>query len=238
VGKFRQPAALELTLYSLLVAPIPRAFRLPRLIIVRDGPLNRLPFEALRDSGGHYLVQSQTVLYAPSSTTSYVLRAQRRPMTPFAFLGIGGIPYRSPSPTASSAGVGSLFSFLLRGLDSLAGVHFGNLPTTRQEVIEAGRVFGASRSVLLIGSKATKAAFEREPLGEFSIIHFAAHAVTTPRFPERSALVLVRAPYSDDDCLKARGSSLSTRWNSLTKPCERDATHKWKRRLGLFRASE
>jgi CHAT domain-containing protein len=197
---------IESSLYSVLLAPIPERFRLSHLIIIPDGQLNRLPFEALRDPTGDYLVRSHVVFYAPSATTLYILRTQRPPTAPqMAFLGVGGISYQPSTLVASNAGISGLLSSVLRGFDDLAGVHLNNLPATRQEIIDASRALGARSSVLLIGNNATKTAFEHEPLGDFSIIHFAAHAVAVPKFPERSALILGRAPHSrDDGLLQAR----------------------------------
>jgi tetratricopeptide (TPR) repeat protein len=95
---------IESTLYSLLLAPMPKRFRLSRVIIVPDGQLNRLPFEALRDPSGDYLVRSHVVFYAPSATTLYILRTQHRPTAPqMAFLGVGGVSYQPSTLVASSA---------------------------------------------------------------------------------------------------------------------------------------
>lgn len=202
IGSKTKAAPVEAALYSLLLAPIPKAFRLSNLIVVPDGQLNRLPFEALRDSSGQYLVRSDVVSYAPSATTLYILRTQHRAATPrMAFLGVGGVPYQPATLEASTARIGDLFSSVLRGIAELAGVHPDNLPATRQEIIDASRALGQQRSVLLVGTDATKVAFEREPLSNFSIIHFAAHAISTPKFPERSALILGRTLHSKDDGL-------------------------------------
>lgn len=202
VGSPEKATPIETSLYSELVAPIPEAFLSPDLIIVPDGPLNRLPLETLRDRSGHYLIRSHVVFYAPSATTFYILRSQHRPTAPqMAFLGVGGVTYQPSTLLASNAGIDGLLSSVLRGFDDLAGVHLDNLPATREELIDASRALGQRKSVLLIGARATKTAFEAEPLGDFKIIHFAAHAIATPQFPERSALILGRAPRSNDDGL-------------------------------------
>jgi CHAT domain-containing protein len=198
----QQAARIEADLYSLLFAPIPKTLLLPRLIIVPDGTLNRLPFEALREPGGHYLIRSHVVFYAPSATTLYILRNQRQPTPPqMAFLGVGGVDYQPSTLVVNRAEIGGLLSSVLRGLDDFAGVRLDDLPATRQELIDASRVLGARNSVLLTGHNVAKTAFVHESLGDFSIIHFAAHAVATPKFPERSALILGRTPHSNDDGL-------------------------------------
>lgn len=195
-------APMEKVLYSELVAPIPEKFWTSNLIIAPDGQLNRLPFEALRNGSGDYLIRSHIVFYAPSATTLYILRTQHRPATTkMAFLGLGGIRYAPSALVTNSTEVGDLLSSVLRGFDDLVGIQLDDLPATRQEVVDASDALGQRNSVLLIGNHATKPAFEREPLSEFSIIHFAAHAIATPRFPERSALILGRTPHSKDDGL-------------------------------------
>lgn len=195
-------ARIEKLLYSELVAPIPKRFRASDLIIIPDGELNRFPFEALRDGGGDYLIRSHVVFYAPSATTLYILRTQHRPITmKMAFLGVGGVRYQPSTLVASSAEISGLLSSVRRGFDDLVGIQLDDLPATRQEVVDASQALGQRNFVLLIGNRATKTAFELQPLSEFSIIHFAAHAIATPKFPERSALVLGRALHSKDDGL-------------------------------------
>src|SRR5262245_3683159 len=46
-------------LYDSLIAPVPEADKATRFIIAPDGILNLLPFEALRDSKGQYLLRSK-----------------------------------------------------------------------------------------------------------------------------------------------------------------------------------
>lgn len=101
VGSPEKATSIETSLYSELVAPIPEAFLSPDLIIVPDGPLNRLPFGTLRDRSGHYFIRSHVVFYAPF----YILRSQRRPTAPqMAFLGVGGVTYQPSTLLASNVG--------------------------------------------------------------------------------------------------------------------------------------
>ena len=54
-------------LYRLLLAPFAESLRsVTRLAIVPDGPLWRVPFQALIDGKGHFLIESVEVSYAPS----------------------------------------------------------------------------------------------------------------------------------------------------------------------------
>ena len=86
----------------------------------------------------------------------------------------------------------------------LAGHPLRNLPNTRDEVIEAGEALGG-KSVELLGSNATETAFKKELLGQFKIIHIAAHGIASAQFPDRAALVLGEdSTKRDDGLLQAR----------------------------------
>lgn len=65
----QRAAQIEGTLYSMLIDPIPKTFRTKHLIIVPDQELNTLPYEALHNVAGDYLLRSHVVFYAPSATT-------------------------------------------------------------------------------------------------------------------------------------------------------------------------
>ena len=61
-------------LYAFLVQPIPETSAGKRFIVAPDGILNLLPFEALQDSQGQYLLTSTVISYAPSATVLDALR--------------------------------------------------------------------------------------------------------------------------------------------------------------------
>lgn len=58
------------TLYEILIA---QAARLQRrhVVIVPDGPIARIPFAALIDNAGHYLIESASIAYARSSLSEH-----------------------------------------------------------------------------------------------------------------------------------------------------------------------
>ncbi|HEV2418030.1 MAG TPA: CHAT domain-containing protein [Terriglobia bacterium] len=188
-------------LFSLLVAPVPTSLRPERLIVVPDGALDDLPFEALQDSSGHYLLQSDIISYAPSVTVLCYLRGRRPVREPqLAFLGVGAVPYDYEAKPAGRHG--RLMHFLARGVYDLSGKHLYDLPSTQRELTDADAALGHPRqTVLLTGTEATAAGFEAEPLANFKIIHFAVHGLARPDFPERSALVLGRVPHSNKNGL-------------------------------------
>ena len=188
-------------LYDLLLGPVGQLPRTARLTIVPDGTLWRLPIETLRGPDGKYILQSHTVSYAPSSTVLYYLRTLRRPVEPqMAFLGIGSVPY-DLEPKEGGPGRG-IMRAVSRGIYDVSGTHLYRLPASRQEVIGAERSLNhPNLSVLLLDANATESKFKSQPLGNFKILHFAVHGVSSPQFPERAALILGRDPNAIDDGL-------------------------------------
>ncbi len=188
-------------LFSLLLAPVPDSLRPQRLVIVPDGALDDLPFEALQSPSGRYLVQSHVISYSPSVTVLSYLRNRKPTHEPqLAFLGIGAVPYDYEAKNTGAGG--NLIHFLSRGAYDLSSGHLYDLPATRTELIEARQALGhPNRTVLLMGTAATEARFEAQPLSNFKVIHFAVHGLSTPNFPERSALILGRDPHSHQNGL-------------------------------------
>ena len=202
--KSMQPGSeLAWQLYGLLIKPLPKGTPKLRLVIVPDGKLYFLPFESLQDQKGRYVLFSSVITYAPSATVLCALRTEpKRHVATRAFIGVGGIPYEPRSTLlARLARPSTVSGRVLRGLYDFAGVHFENLPHTREEVLSVQREIGTKTSVVLLGLDATETAFKAQPLGEFRIIHLATHSVSSTQFPERSALVLGRDPGSPDDGL-------------------------------------
>jgi CHAT domain-containing protein/tetratricopeptide (TPR) repeat protein len=189
-------------LYRLLVEPIPEAKMATRLIIAPDGVLNLLPFEALRDQRGEYLLKSRVISYVPSGTILDALRRGKAvARAPRPLLAVGDVAYenqggagrRIPAP-------GTVRGRVLRGMADLSGLRLHDLPQTRQEVEEIARIVGPE-SVILLGKDATETSFKKEPLDQFRVLHLAVHGFADAQYPERSALVLGIDPKSDDDGL-------------------------------------
>ncbi len=176
-------------LYRALLKDIPEAPKKERLVIVPDGRLHLLPFDALVDGTGRYLVYFHTITYAPSASAMYLVNS----MTPHqpaqqALLAVGGIPYDQ------TAGLNQLAK--MRGYtdDALA-----SLPASKEEVLAADAAFHTGANTLLIGPTATKSAFEDSDLDQYAIIHLAVHGVANEKHPDRAALILLSNSSSGDD---------------------------------------
>ena len=189
-------------LYALLMKPILETQSATRLIIAPEGILNLVPFEALRDLQGEYLLQSHVISYVPSGTILDALRRiARRQIAPRMLLAVGDVPYETQvSAAPRSRASGSSIRTIERGSADLSGIELHNLPQTREEVEEIGRLFGQD-AVVLLGKDATETAFKSEPLDQFRILHLAVHGLADTQYPERSALVLGIDPTSGDDGL-------------------------------------
>lgn len=146
-----------------------------RLIVVPDGPLHHVPFEALR-AGERFLVETHEVAMAPSATTLRLLRERPVAIASDAFLGVG-----DPVPRPGDA-------------------EFPSLPFSRLELEEVAGLFTGRNSRILAGATATKPAVRSLDLDRYRFIHFATHAWYDSEVPRRSGLKLsaVRAEDPDD----------------------------------------
>ncbi len=166
-----------------------------RLVVIPDGKLHLLPFDALKDTKGKYVLESYVVTYAPSATVLDLLRkARSSDKAELNFLGVGGVSYSSKAFAAVDRGPGVADFF---GIDPVA---FSNLPGSRQEVTSiAGMVPRPSK--VLVGAAATEANFKSQELSAYRVIHLAVHGVSSPQFPDRAALVLGNSAASGEDGL-------------------------------------
>jgi CHAT domain-containing protein len=171
-----------------------------RLVIVPDGKLHLLPFDALSDEHGKYVLESQTVTYSPSATVIALLRQTPRiDRAKKSFLGVASGAY---SGTTLAAAVRSAESS--GGLFDVTPVTFSDLPGSKQEVASVAGMLSGPQKVLLEAS-ATESNFKALPLGDYRIIHLAVHGVASPQFPDRTALVLgTSGATGQDGLLQAR----------------------------------
>jgi CHAT domain-containing protein len=176
-------------LYDALIRPIPEAQQKQDLVVIRDGQLHLAPFDAFIDTDGRYVVETHTVVYAPSATSFCLLTTERRRPHEFlhTLLAVGGITYNVGELKQVSA---------TRGYEPNA---FQDLPASREEVLAVESAFHDRRNTLLIGSSATKTAFKRAGLADYRIIHLAVHGFSNSTYPDRAALVFLSDPAAGED---------------------------------------
>lgn len=167
-----RPAAEQL--YQTLLAPLGPLEE--SLVVVPDGPIARLPLEALIPPGQPPLGATRTITYAPSASVSLALaRASPPPSRDRAMLAVGNpaLPWAS-APADTSARAGSL----------------DPLPFAEDEARAIHHLFRAQTSDLLVGRRATPERWHAREPGRYRYLHFAAHAIVDDRQPDRTRVAL------------------------------------------------
>ncbi|UCF81329.1 MAG: CHAT domain-containing protein [Acidobacteriota bacterium] len=185
------------------------------LFIVPDGILTYVPFEALADERGRYLLDRFTMTYAPSaSVLADILQEQAKGPAAdagrkTAFLGVGDPVFSESGKSTQEEhekqekqekpeegeGEGGGDSFpdepaTLRGLYEEEGYSFARLPYTGVEVEAVAELFGSGEEDVLLRGRAREEEIKRRDLAKYEIIHFATHGVVDEEFPPRSGVVL------------------------------------------------
>ncbi|ANM29311.1 hypothetical protein ABI59_06455 [Acidobacteria bacterium Mor1] len=164
-----------------------------RLLIVPDGPLQRLPFHALREGPESApLARRYAIGVAPSISTWMRLRN-----TP-SEAGNAVLALADPELRAEQSETSSLRAW---SLDRVGGL--GSLPHARREAAAAVRRLG-SGSELHTGASASEHLIKTEDLTGFRMIHFAAHALLDDSHPERASLLLTPGDPGEDGLLQVR----------------------------------
>jgi CHAT domain-containing protein len=177
--------------YDAIIRPLGLKSTQTRLVVVPDGPLYRIPFDALVRQGRR-LNDDIEVSLAPSGTVLALLRGMRAAS--------GDIPYLGIGVGAARGGSGS---GIHRGVYDAELSALPELQAAAEEARTIGQLFGR-QSVLLTGDRATEIEFKQQPLQRARVIHFAAHAVTSTKYPDRSALVFRTGVPGEDGLLQAR----------------------------------
>lgn len=163
------------------------------LVVIPDGSLHLVPFGALMDEQGAYVESRLTVSAAPSATIYYTLRTAAKRATPSKpFLGVAYSATGAGQPTVKNRDMADLRAANLKPLQ------FG-----REEISEAAKAMGPG-SVTLEGGGSSEAALKSQPLGDFKVLHFAAHGVSSESEPDRAALVLLPGRDTEDGLWQAR----------------------------------
>lgn len=190
-------------LYRLLLDPISVAQSVRRIVIVPDGKLHGLPFDALIDSSGTLVVERRVITYAPSASVNFLLtRSSRSGVSEPGkeLFAVGGVKYGGDAML-------DRLRLALRGgslFEPDAPEALPSLPGTSKEISEIVPL-AADGADSLTGDNATEAAVKAANLSEYSAIHFAVHASIDEQFPDRSALRLAKdSGPRQDGLLQAR----------------------------------
>jgi CHAT domain-containing protein/Flp pilus assembly protein TadD len=148
-----------------------------RLLISPDGSLNLIPFEALVDEQGRYLVQRVAVQYLTAGRDLLRLQVKRSNRT--APLVIADPLFGDPDASAPKLISQSRRRSVTAGRD-LSTLYFAPLPGTAQEAEAIRNLF--PDAVVLTGREATKAALRR--VNAPSILHIATHGFFLDESPQ------------------------------------------------------
>ncbi|HEV3332363.1 MAG TPA: CHAT domain-containing tetratricopeptide repeat protein [Bryobacteraceae bacterium] len=174
---FRATAA---RLYQVVLGPAtPYLKGKTQLVIVPDGVLWELPFQALVDPAGRYLLDDAAVSYAPSLTAlkamMEVKKERRRTPGKMQLLAMG-------NPTWGRGEVERVKAIYRD--ESL-----GSLPLAETEVARLGRIYGEDRSHVYIGREARESRFKTEA-ADSNVLHLATHGILNNASPLYSYLLL------------------------------------------------
>jgi CHAT domain-containing protein len=182
--------ALGAALFDSAVTALPQAIN--SIVVIPDGRLYRVPFDALRMTDNRYVVERFAVTVAPSAAVVATLwqRARERNSTPverpmrllafgdpaFAHRDVAGIaaPQEAAAETYHSA------------FDSAGGLQ--RLKASGGEARLVARF--ASEAEVRLGEQASAAYLKRAALEHIRVIHFATHALVDERTAARTALAL------------------------------------------------
>jgi len=176
-----KPAAQAL--YRRLLGPASALIRRKkRLVIVPDGALWELPFQALVNPAGRHVIEDAAVFYAPSLTAAREMLVYPRGKTDSS---------RTLLALGAPAATGNLPA----------------LPQAESEVRQIEEMYGRS-GAMLTGKQALKERW-KEMAPEYRILHLATHGVLDGNNPLYSYLVMSRAPGSSEDSMLTAREILS-----------------------------
>ena len=157
-----------------------------RLIIVPDGPLWELPFQALLVGKGESAASAGTLLeecpvsFAPSLTFLARTPAAAWTQVPRLFA-VGNPALRTPAPDAVLADEASR-----------------PLPDAERQVRALAAFYGPEHSQVLVGADARETAVKQQ-VADGDILHFATHGILNDTAPMYSRLVLAQTDLAPDE---------------------------------------
>ncbi|HEX2099352.1 MAG TPA: CHAT domain-containing protein [Candidatus Synoicihabitans sp.] len=200
---------------QVLIAPIePRLTGIRRLILFPDRGLYFVPFEALRDSSGRYLIEQRDVRYSQSAAVWSLLNRRRYPTERQHFLGMGGALYHAMQEAAApltdatrhvqlqvqaqrNAALGASQREVYAALFGSEAMTY--LPGSLIEVQVLAKLF--PNATVFTGDDMTENRLKEMArdgsLSKFRILHLATHGFAVPEAPELSGVAMSIFPTSE-----------------------------------------
>jgi CHAT domain-containing protein len=177
-----------------------------RLIIVPDGALNYLPFEALRTPLGKFMIEKYDISYIPSANVLKSLQERTYGARKKTLLAMGGAQYAATSgetnPVKSLADVEKLRLKVLTDLESNKPVQYAYralgyqkmnyLPGTLTEVQGIKNSIPTTDVVSgdAMQESLIKAMSKRGELASYRVLHFATHGWVVPMMDALSGIAM------------------------------------------------
>lgn len=203
---WQKAAELSRTLFG----PVAQQLGSKRLLIVADGALQYLPFEALpapetvkQSEGGPAtselvpLAIRHEVVYLPSAATLITLRreaAARLHPAPKALFVFADPVFDKGDPRVKTLNtppdIAGGSSARLATIKDTGGINFPRLPSTRQEAEVIASLIPADARAVATDFAANRATALSAELERYRIVHIASHSVVNSQHPELSGIVL------------------------------------------------
>ncbi|HEY3026674.1 MAG TPA: CHAT domain-containing tetratricopeptide repeat protein [Pyrinomonadaceae bacterium] len=204
-------------LYKAVVEPAASVIGEKRLLVVADGALNYVPFEAMVKSAEGtdyaslgYLVKTNEIVYAPSASVIAAIRQQRNKTAGKSFLLVADPVFNSNDPrakgtvtasaeaTAEARGLGlesaveDVAGESAQSSSSAQGLQLARLAGTRAEAEQIGQLVKKSggQSDLWLDLKASEDDVKSHDIQNYRVIHFATHGLLNADRPQFTGLVL------------------------------------------------
>jgi CHAT domain-containing protein/predicted negative regulator of RcsB-dependent stress response len=212
VGAF---ATASNALYKTAVEPASSLIGDKRLLVIADGALNYVPFEALVTASGGadysalpYLVKTNEIVYAPSASVVSVIRKQSVKPTGKNVLLVADPVFNSNDPRSKGATVAAVGTADTRGLGLASaltdvagtpsnqtpatGLQLARLTGTRTEADEIAKLTRASGGTadVWLDLQANEASVQTKDLKNYRVVHIATHGLLNAERPQFTGLVL------------------------------------------------
>jgi CHAT domain-containing protein/tetratricopeptide (TPR) repeat protein len=158
-----------------------------KLLIVPDGILYYLPFEALIHKG-KYLLEDYEISYMPAASmlgSEPDLKSSSTEQGKMELLAFGDSVFRQESNASATRGRQQIKP----ALRAFQDFRLSALPRTRDEVDEIANLFHQDQRKVYLGAASTEEAFKAEPLRRYKRIHIASHSLVDQEHPSRSAVL-------------------------------------------------
>jgi len=207
---------LSKSLYNLLITPFGEIVNSnKKLIIIPEGVLTAVPFDALINGKGKYLIETHDVRYIQSLSTLMALKKRVYKEPRKSVLMFGDAIYEDIACKKGRIdSVAQLRNLKRRVNDDLNNnssmrdvycqlgyQNWDNLPGTRKEIDEISERYSDSYKVegKNVSRKFIEDISRKGILSEYRFIHFATHGIVIHEIPELSAIVLSQITKGDDD---------------------------------------